>query len=356
MTNEELELDELIKESGEPAAQEGQGVGNQEGSNSTLEDDPISIEDLISGRQGESGSWLDEALKAKGIESKDNILFEDEHGGLQTRTWDSLTSEEKAGILGNTESIDDELDNSEIELLNYLRTNNLTPKDYLMHIQQEAYNRAKAEFENGNTSQYQPQQHYTVDDYSDEELYVFDLKNRNPELSDEELGMALQRAQETPELFQKQAAGIRNEYRNMEIAQQQAELEQQAYEQQVRFNQFADSVGDSLNRFSDIGMEIELDDQDKTDIADLILGRDANNESRLAKAIKDPDTLVQMAWFALKGKNTINSIVSYYNNQIEKVRNDSYRQGLEAGKKSSPSVVRQTSTKKDDVMSIDDLI
>jgi flagellar biosynthesis/type III secretory pathway protein FliH len=54
-----------------------------------------------------------------------------------------------------------------------------------------------------------------------------------------------------------------------------------------------------------------------------------------------------MYWFALKGKEAIDSINEYYKEQITKARESGYAKGLEEGKKGSNSkIATKPSSKK----------
>ena len=64
-----------------------------------------------------------------------------------------------------------------------------------------------------NAQQFVPSSNYSVDDYTDDELYLYDMQVRMPDMTDEELTEALDNARSNEELFKKQVNGIRNEYR-----------------------------------------------------------------------------------------------------------------------------------------------
>jgi flagellar motility protein MotE (MotC chaperone) len=70
-----------------------------------------------------------------------------------------------------------------------------------------------------------PEQNYVVDDFNDEELYIYDMKARVPDMTEDELAESLQAAQANPQAFEKQIAGLREEYKRLEeeeIQQEQA--------------------------------------------------------------------------------------------------------------------------------------
>ena len=204
-----------------------------------------------------------------------------------------------------------------------------------------------------------------LDDFTDDDLFMADLQARIPDITDEELENALTQAKSNEELYKKQVSGIREEYKRLEDQKNQ---EREAYEQQQQtdsFNQFADSIGNSINQLSDIGgLEVDLDDEDKSEIADFILGTDKAGVSNLGKALNDPDTLTKMAWFALKGADTIDGMVDYFKEQIKQVRENSYRKGMEDAKKglkTPPRVVvtepasSKVNQRPGNITSIDDL-
>jgi len=66
---------------------------------------------------------------------------------------------------------------------------------------------------------------------------------------------------------------------------------------------------------------------------DFITGTDAAGNNYFAKALSDPKTLVQAAWFTLNGQQMINDITEYFQKEITKVRKESYEKGkLDANK------------------------
>jgi len=108
------------------------------------------------------------------------------------------------------------------------------------------------------------------------------------------------------------------------------------------------------------GLDLELDDDDKYELAQFILGQDASGVSNLGKALNDPETLVKVAWFALKGADAIDGITDYFKNEIANVRESAYKKGLEDAKtkitKPAPRVVTtKPTTKTKKYVSIDDL-
>ena len=290
-------------------------------------------------------NFLSDFLKTKGIDDISKIKFEGENGDIEEKSWDSLTKEEKFNILNTPISTNNfDLSDEEIDLINQLRQSNLTPSQYIEQF--------------SNSSTQEPV--YKIDDLSDDELYLLDLESRVGELSDEMAAQALNSAKQQEELFKKQVDGIRKEYKEREdyqLQQEQAEVEQQ---QQEAYNQFQDSIINSINQFNTIGnLDLNFDDSDKDELAQFMLSRDEAGNNYLWQALQDPDTLVKVAWFILNGDEALNNISEYFVNQIKLVSENQYKKGFEEGKSnrqpSRPEVVIRNGSQRQSYGSINDL-
>lgn len=299
-----------------------------EGSQNT-ENEPIQNQPPVTNKQEDN--FVEDFLKSKGIDDSSKIMFEGDNGELIERSWDSLSNEEKFNILNtdtNSASEQNQLSEEELDFINELRANNLTPSQYL------------SQFTQSNTQE--PQ--YQVDDLSDDEIFLLDLESRVGELTDEQAAQALANSKQDEDLFKKQVIGIRNEYKereNYQIQQQQAELEAQ---QQEAYNQFQDSVINSISNFNSIGnLDLNFDDSDKNELAEFMLSRDESGNNYLWQALQDPDTLTKAAWFILNGDDALNNIAEYFTNQIKLVSEHQYNKGFQEGKQgitpSRPTVV-----------------
>ena len=251
------------------------------------ENEPIQNQPPVTNQQEDN--FVEDFLKSKGIDDSSKIMFEGDNGELIERSWDSLSNEEKFNILNtdtNSASEQNQLSEEELNFINELRANNLTPSQYLSQFTQQ----------NSQEPQYQ------VDDLSDDEIFLLDLESRVGELTDEQAAQALANSKQDEDLFKKQVIGIRNEYKereNYQIQQQQAELEEQ---QQEAYNQFQDSVINSISNFNSIGnLDLNFDDSDKNELAEFMLSRDESGNNYLWQALQDPDTLTKAAWFILNG-------------------------------------------------------
>lgn len=261
-------------------------------------------------------------LKEKGIKDSSKIKFEGDDGNTEERDWKDLSKEEQLNILRQstttppTEEPDNDLSDEEIEFLNMLRTNNLTPQEYLSQLNKEQ------------------EPVYTVDELDDDDLFVLDLQARVEGITEEQLAKALENAKQDEALFKKQMEGIRKEYKDLEDQnkQQQELLAQQQQEEQ--YQRFSNTINEQIDKLTSIaGLDVELENDDKEELADFILGRDEAGVSNLGKVLNDPESLVLMAWYALNGDKMIDDITTMYNNAIKKARQEAYNKGVEDGKK-----------------------
>ncbi len=295
--------------------------------------------------------FMSDFLKSKGIDDPSKIKFEDENNQIIERDWKDLTKEEKFNILNTPlETPSDptnELSDEEINLLNTIRQSNLTPQQYLQSIQ-------------GQQVVQEPQ--YKIDDLSDDELYLLDLESRVGELTDEIATQALATAKQNEELYQKQVEGIRKEYKEREDLQIQQEQAMREQEQAEAYNQFQDSILQSINSFNSIGnLNLNFDDSDKEELAEFMLAKDEAGNNYLWQALQEPATLVKAAWFILNGDEALDSISDYFVNQIKLVSENQYKKGFEDAKNgnqpSRPTVVinKNTNRRQQTYNSIEDL-
>lgn len=287
---------------------------------------------------------IDSYLKYIGINDKSKISFEDEQGYSQ-KDWKDLSFEEKLNILKTSSgSPERDLTDEEINLINDIRRRNLTPADYIRGIQQATIQGAQ---------QQNPQ--YSVDDLTDDEIFILDLQDRIPDISDEDVQTALDKAKENDSLFNRQVAGIRNELKQQEenyLREQEFKQQQQVQE---NYQQFANSVNDSLTQFNKIGsLDLNLDDNDRDNIMSFILDVDDTGMSTLGKTLNDPNMLVRLSWFALYGQQAFDTIQNYFAQEISKANASGYQRGLADGKKGTSKVV-YTKNQTRSVNSIDDL-
>lgn len=269
---------------------------------------------------------ISEFLKSRGIEDISKIKYEGEDGEEEEIDWDSLDSSEKLSILNQLNSgSENDLDDSELQLINTIRSSRMSPSEYLNYITQRGVDQYSQSLQGAN-------QVYEIDQYSDEDLFITDLITRmgRENITDDEAREALDRAKANEALFKKQASAIRNEYKKIEDENRQYELYLEEQRRQEQYNQFAKSIQDQIVGFNEFqGFELNMDQEDKEELYDFIVGFDEAGNSILGKAINDPSVLVKMAWFALHGEQMLDDISDYVKQQVTKVRKDSYNKGVE---------------------------
>lgn len=301
-------------------------------------------------------SALTRYLKTMGISNPEKIKFENEKGDIEEVNWDSLSEDEKFNILSTEQDNSElDLDDAEIDLINRIRLSNMSVNDFVRSIHQQGVNQAKQAYE----QQQQVDYNYTVDDLSDEELYVLDLQARIEDISDEEIEEALDRAKSNETLFAKEIAGLREDYKRLEDERnlkEQALIQQQQEEQ---FAVFSNNIIDGINSFTNVGsLDIDLNDDDKNQLYQFITGVDSSGVNYFARALSDPETVVKTAWFAMHGEDVINSIEDYYKQQIAQVAKYNYEKGLKERKSQKVVVTKKgqhTKTMSNNVKSINDL-
>lgn len=312
----EMENDDLDLYEGEnlQTLEDPSGQGNQQVNN-------IDNQNI----DNQNKDFIDSLLKEIGIEDKSKIKFETEEGDIEEVSWDSLNDDEKLNVLrSSNRSESDNLDDAEIELINIIRQSGMSPAEYLTYY---LNNGIETYLSNNNQIQYQ------VDQFSDDELFIYDFMSRTGDVTDEEARQALEIAKANEQLYTKQMGAIRNEYKTIEeenLRQAQLEQEQEAQEQ---FNQFSEQITDSINNFTDFsGYDLNMEDEDKQMLYDFITDTDESGTNYFMKALSDPETLVQAAWFILNGKQMIEDITQYFQKEIKSVRKESYERGLEQGR------------------------
>jgi hypothetical protein len=267
-------------------------------------------------------------LRNKGIEDPSAILFEEEDGTETTKDFYSLTKQEQLELLESSDAdINYGLEDNEIETVNFLRENDITLQELLDYTKQQAIE----EFQNAQAGPFE------IDNYTDEELFVLDLKAKFDDFTNEELEIELTKALENPELFKKKTDRIRSEYKTLEEQNRTAETEAAKTAREEAFTKITNSLVNVANQTEDM-FGIDLEDQDKEDIIHSIVDRDINGVTPLVKALDDPTNLFKAAWFVTKGEEAFNLLHNYYRKEIEEVRKNSYQKGKTEALKGFPTV------------------
>lgn len=262
-----------------------------------------------------------EVLRLKGISDPSKIKFEDQSGAIVERDWNDLTESEKLNILAATEDPERDLEDEEIQFINILRSNNLTPQQYIQAVQQQAADLAVKKFQEQQVPKYE------IDSYSDDELFVLDFLERVGEenVSDEELQEALEHAKANETLYQKQIESLRTQYKNLEDQQKYAAEQARIQQSEQQYQEFANKVLNEIGSFTSFaGQELELSTDDKNDIANYMLTRRETGISDFYTDMQDPETATLAAFWLLRGPEIMQEMES----QIR----DAYQRGFNMGK------------------------
>ncbi len=272
-----------------------------EDTNSEVDDEPL---DLISS-----------LLSSKGIEDLSRIQFENDKGEIEYHNFYDLDPQEQLAILqSNDADIDFGLSDDEVETINLLRSNSTTLKDVIDYYKREAIE----EYLRDSVSE-----SFSVDQMSNEELFVLNLKTMYDDFTDEELDIELTKELAQPELFEKKMNKLRQQYIESEAQKIEYDNEVVVAAQAKEFDQLVDNLVASASKVEDLG-GLDLTDDDKNDVLDYILNKDVNGVSNFVKNLENHDSLFKMAWFAVKGEEAFSILHDYYKNQIEQVRRTTY--------------------------------
>ena len=236
-----------------------------------------------------------ELLTLQGISDINKIKFEDESGAVVEKAWNTLSNNEKLMILSHQEDPDTSLDDAEIELINQIRESGMTPDQYIQSLQVSE----------------PPVVTYEVDNMSDDELFCIDLLDKvgADNITDEELQQALENAKTNESLYSKQVASLRVYYKNLEDNRRQQEIQEKQEQAEQAFNNFANSIVDSIRNFNALeDTPVELSPDEMEDLANYILTRDASGQSEFARLLNNPVQFTKAAFWMLKGPEILNEM------------------------------------------------
>ena len=152
---------------------------------------------------------------------------------------------------------------------------------------------------------------YEVDNMSDDELFCIDLLDKvgADNITDEELQQALENAKTNESLYSKQVASLRVYYKNLEDNRRQQEIQEKQEQAEQEFNNFANSIVDSIRNFNALeDTPVELSPDEMEDLANYILTRDASGQSEFARLLNNPVQFTKAAFWMLKGPEILNEM------------------------------------------------
>lgn len=307
-------------------------------------DDTGNEEDKIS----PVSNFLYEFLKEKGIEDPSKLQFENEDGEIEEVDFNSLSEEEKLNIINSVS--DPGLSQHETDVINYLRQNNVTFNQVIDYFSKKAVEDYLAQ----NPDQAH-QKTYTIDDYTDDELYLADLKSKYPEFTDEELTSKLESAKSNETLFKKEVDALRSDYKK----QEDAEIEAQKQKEQQDYDDLVGNLQNILSNFNEVALDstdaesdvLEIEDSDKQQVLAYLLNQDSEGKSQLVKDLENPATLIELAWLRTQGRALIDNTTRYWKDLLKQERKEKAKlqKELESYQnKGSQSVVVPKPPKKDE--------
>lgn len=290
------------------------------------------------GNEGE-GNLLNEILKSKGITDGKIKMLNDE-GVEEEVDFYSLNRDEQLQLLNseveNEEVTNDDnfgLDDSEIDLVNFIRERNLTVDEFLEAYKQEII----AELNQANPV-------YEIDSYTDQELFVLDLQNRF-EMTEEELGAELEKELQNEELFKRKVDKLRAEYKELEDNYKEAEKQQFEAKQQEEFNNFSNNiqkVAQTKNEFHGI----QLENKEVNQILHTLLDLDDQGSSKVYKVLQNPEVLYEVAWYLNYGKQAFEMMTNAYEAEISRLKKGDNGQQKPTTKNKPKTVVQRNNNNK----------
>lgn len=253
-----------------------------------------------------SKDYISMLLESRGID-RNKVQILDEEGNSTEVSFDSLSEQDKFDILNYQ---DDSVlpEDHEIQMINFLRQNNMTLQDFAEWQRQEAI------------QEYLSQQQTVsdTDSYSDEEIVAYDyIKRFGESMSDEEIDAEIERLKADPEAFAKRVSLLRNAFKAEEEAQAKLYQDEAAAKQAENEQMFVNTYHQAMAGIDSI-QNTELDDNDRDELLRFVLEKDQANRTGLSKAMDNPENVLKMAWYLLHGEERVDAMIDYFQKEISK--------------------------------------
>jgi len=314
--DEEVVEDEIIED--DPL---GLADFRKDGNSDDNDDDTSKEETEHNDDSEEHSDYITAYLKEYGIADPTKLQFEDEDGKIVEKNFNDLTDEEKLTVL--KEVADPGYTDYEKQVVDYLRKNNATLDDVIEFYQKKAIE----DYLNENPDKVH-QRTYAIDEYTDDELYLADLKNKYPEFTDEELTSKLESAKLNEELFGKEVTAIRNslklqEEENEKLQEQQQEQSYQELQNnlQAAMANFTEIVLDPDDKSTD-ALALQIEDADRAVMLRYLLERDKDGKSQLVKDLEDPNALIELAYYRTRERDNLTGLTRYWKKVLSEERKE----------------------------------
>lgn len=253
-----------------------------------------------------SKDYISRLLESRGID-RNRVQILDEEGNPTEVSFDSLSEQDKFDILNYQ---DDSVlpEDHEIQMINFLRQNNMTLQDFAEWQRQEAIQEYLAG----------QQTVSDTDSYSDEEIVAYDyIKRFGESMSDEEIDAEIERLKADPEAFAKRVTLLRNAFKAEEEAQAKLYQDEAAAKQAENEQMFINTYHQAMAGIDNI-QNTELDDNDRDELLRFVLEKDQANRTGLSKAMDNPENVLKMAWYLLHGEERVDAMIDYFQKEISK--------------------------------------
>ena len=253
-----------------------------------------------------SKDYISRLLESRGID-RNRVQILDEEGNPTEVSFDSLSEQDKFDILNYQ---DDPVlpEDHEIQMINFLRQNNMTLQDFAEWQRQEAIQEYLAG----------QQTVSDTDSYSDEEIVAYDyIKRFGESMSDEEIDAEIERLKSDPEAFAKRVTLLRNAFKAEEEAQARLYQDEAAAKQAENEQMFINTYHQAMAGIDNI-QNTELDDNDRDELLRFVLEKDQANRTGLSKAMDNPENVLKMAWYLLHGEERVDAMIDYFQKEISK--------------------------------------
>ena len=346
----DLEFDDLLEDE----------MDQPEGTSLSIDDEDVEdLDDLLSADSSDDGeihdelpsaaptrteqtsSVIDRFLRDRGISDPTKLKYENEYGHLEDVNFYELPAEEQLSIL-NEFANESGLTEEESSVVNYMRQYNI---GFQQILDDYANHRLREYASQNNTNR-----EYAVDEYSDDELFIADLKTKYPNFTDDELLDKLDVAKLNEDLYNKEVTELREYYRSIENAQ----IEEQNRIRETETQMFEDNVINIIDGFNGIPLDPEdvnsdllvIENADKDRIAQYLFATDVNGQSQFVKDLSNPATLVELAFYRTQG-NLLSDMANYWKNVLknERKQNAKLKKELESYKTKESTVVIKDSPK-----------
>ena len=271
--------------------------------------------------EDKQSDFIAEYLKGFGIEDMSKIQMEDENGDIQEVDFNTLSEDEKLNIF--KELSDPGYSDYEKSVITYLRQNNATLDDVIEYYKQQAVEEYLSEHPED-----VHQKVYDIDQYTDDEIYLADLKNKYPEFTDEELTSKLDSAKLNSELFEKEVAAIRASIK----ANEDEEAKLHETEEAQSYQEFQNNLQSVMASFTQIELDpddkeqdalaLDVTDEDRADMMRYLVERDKDGKSQLIRDLEDPKALIELAYYRTRERDNLTGLTRYWKNELANERKE----------------------------------